>query len=162
MTKRALINIVISAFSVMMIVGAVIVNYVAEHNKNVIKVEITDGETESVEFESLSLAPGESCEYTLIMKTEATGEGTLTFEFSDLAPAKTLKEYACVHLISDGETVYDGKLADALSGGVIETAIDVSGGEQKVTVRYYIPEEIGNEAMNAEASFELLITVHNG
>ena len=75
---------------------------------------------------------------------------------------KTLKNFARVKILVKGEAVYDELLANALKDENISFSVDF--GEDKnteLTVVYYLPIEVGNEAKNAEAIFELLITASN-
>jgi hypothetical protein len=53
----------------------------------------------------------------------------------------------------------DELLADLLGGEDIVVHGDITAADEyKVTIVYYMPEEVGNEAANAEAWFNLYIT----
>lgn len=158
-TKKKATDIALIVMCVMALVGVALTAYFLSAAKNVIKVEIEPDKTQAVEFEHLGLHPGESCEYILRLSSEYSEEYRLELKFKDRAPELTLKDYACVRIERDGETVCDEVLATAFELDCITLGIDFShGAKNEITIVFYMPEEIGNEAQDAEADFELLIT----
>ena len=71
----------------------------------------------------------------------------------------TLKSFAHVKIEKGDEVIYDELLSDAFSDDGI--TLPVKYGKKnsvKLKVTYYLPSEVGNEAENAEAVFELQVT----
>lgn len=161
MTKRIIIRIAIIAASALIVagVGLMIWMMTTEDERNNIEVKITEGRTESVSFENLSLVPGERCEYTLKLKSEHAEAYDLSLNFVE-KEEKTLKNFARVKIISGETVVADELLANVFEDGyVINLPVDFTKKKNtELTVVYYLPEEVGNEAKNAEAVFELNIT----
>ena len=165
MPKSKLMRIILIAASALIVVGVSIWGWIAatEEERNVIEIKLRSGETESVRFEDLSLVPGEQFEYTLKLEKERASQYDLSLVFVELEE-KTLKNFAYVKIISnDGTVVYDELLADAFAR---ERSIDLSvdfreNKNTELKVIYYLPLEVGNEAKNAEAIFELQLTASN-
>jgi dihydroneopterin aldolase len=82
--------------------------------------------------------------------------------FVDKDKDMTLKHYARVKIMLGEEVVCDELLADVFENDDIVLDVDLT--EKKSTelkIVYYLPIEIGNEAKNAEAVFELQLTASN-
>lgn len=123
-----------------------------------IQVEIEDGETTEVEFEKLGLLPGQSTEYTLYLSSSDGPTKTVHFDFHETSDSP-LADFVYVKMIFNGEVICDALLADVMTDAPITFEADLSTGEQhEVTIIYYMPEEVGNEAEGAEAWFDLYIT----
>lgn len=123
-----------------------------------LSVEIENGETEVLEFEKLGLIPGESVEYNFYLNTNDGATHNVKFEFSETDDSP-LKDFVRVKLLVNDEEMCDELLADLLGGEDIVVQGDITAtDEYKVTIVYYMPEEVGNEAANAEAWFNLYIT----
>ena len=130
--------------------------------KDVIKVKFSDGETEVVKVENLHLTPDGSCEYVIELKNDYLSTYNLILDFVDSAEGKTLKNYARVKIVSDGAVVYDELLATAFNNDGILLPVQFSTGKnEQLKIVYYLPLEVGNEAKNAEAVFEVLLTATN-
>lgn len=128
------------------------------NNDETIQVEIKDGDTSVVEFEKLGLVPGQSIEYTLYLSSSSGPTKTVHFDFYETADSP-LKDYVYVKMLFDGEVICDALLSDVMTDNSISFEADLSSGDQyEVTVIYYMPEEVGNEAEGAEAWFDLYIT----
>ena len=123
-----------------------------------IQVEVEDGEASVVEFEKLGLLPGQSVEYTLYLSSSDGPTKTVHFDFHETADSP-LADYVYVKMLFEGEEICDALLADVMTDLPIAFETDLSSGDQReVTVIYYMPEEVGNEAEGAEAWFDLYIT----
>lgn len=158
-TKKKATDIALIVLCVMALVGVALTAYFLSAAKNVIKVGIEPDKTQTVEFEHLGLHPGESCEYIISLSSEYSEEYRLELKFKDRAPELTLKDYACVRIERDGEILCDEVLATAFELDCITLGVDFShGARNEIKIIFYMPEEIGNEAQDAEADFELLIT----
>ncbi len=163
MPKSKLIRILLIVGSVLIIVGVSLIGWMqaTEEERNVIQVHLEDGKTQSVAFENLSLIPGEACEYTVKLEKSGGDPYELKLDFVETKEG-ALKNFARVKLIANGETVCDELLATIFESEDITLSVDI--GEKKNTelnIVYYLPIEIGNEAKNAEAIFELLLTASN-
>lgn len=132
--------------------------YLNSNGDQSINVEIENGESEVVEFEKFGLVPGESTEYTLYLSTNDGPTKHVTLEFSEQEDSP-LKEFVRVKVLVNDEETCDELLADLLDGQKITCAGDLSSAEEfKITIIYYMPTEVGNEAANTEAWFNLYIT----
>jgi len=163
MSKNRLVQVVLITGGVLIILSVLLL-WVIQNNKeapDVIKVSLEDGVTESLQFESLCLVPGQACEYTLSLKHEEKVRCDLKFDFVE-TEEKTLKNFARVKMIAGDEVVYDDLLAAAFENENIILPIDFRKGKNtELKIVYYLPIEVGNEAKNAEAVFELQLTASN-
>lgn len=136
--------------------------FIQRKNQDIIKVQLSDGETEVIKFDALNLLPGDSCEYIIELKEEDFPQYNLSFDFVDVDEKKTLKNYARVKIIANEAVVYDELLATAFENDNIVLPVDLDTGKNaKLKIVYYLPLEVGNEAKNAEAVFEVLLTASN-
>ena len=163
MARTVAMRALLIAGSILIIIGVTVVAWmlITEEDRSNIEVYLSDGKTEIVEFDALSLVPGSECEYVIVLKNDNVNKYTLELDFTE-KEEKTLKNFARVKILVKGEAVYDELLANALNDENITFSVDF--GEDKnteLTVVYYLPIEVGNEAKNAEAIFELLITASN-
>lgn len=162
MTKRMFMNIILIAICVFILVGAGLTGYLLNVDKSVIKVSVIPNEPQAVTFEQLSLVPGESCEYTLLLSSEYAEKYQLILKSEDQNLSHTLKNYACVRMEKEGQVLCDELLASALVSEDMVLTVDFSDREKnEIKIIYYMPEDVGNEAQNAEADFKLLITAQN-
>lgn len=169
--NKRLMQIGMIAVSVLLIGGAVLISWLmtTEEKRNVMQVNLETGESKTIQFESLRLIPGESCEYTITLSGERAKEYDVTLDFSETAGTAgtaennpTLKDFARVTVLANGEIVCDELLAEAFEKEDITLRANFEQEKQmELTVRFYMPLEVGNEAKNAEALFELLITSSN-
>ena len=164
MLRINIVRIVIVTMSVLLLTGASLATWMlaTEDDRSNIKITLSEGKTETVHFENLSLVPGESCEYLVSLKGDTAKQYDLTLDFVDSDKEMTLKDYARVKIIFDDDVVCDELLAKIFDVEDIVLSIDLT--EEKNTelkIVYYLPIEVGNEAKNAEAAFELLLTASN-
>ena len=163
MARSRIMQIALIIGSVLIIAGVVLVGWITstQDERNVINVQLQEGETEKVEFENLGLIPGEECEYVLSLKKGEKNEYDLKLKFVELEE-KTLKQFARVKIIFNDEELYDELMADVFNGDDITVHVDFDGGNKtELKIVYYLPIDVGNEAKNAEAIFELLLTSEN-
>lgn len=163
MPKSKLMRVILSAGSALIIAGVIMMGWMraTEDDRRTIEVQMEDGETQSVEFKNLSLVPGEECEYTIKLENSGFGKYDLNLAFVE-TEEKTLKNFARVKIMAKGEVLCDELLATVFENRDIVLPVDF--GEDKNTelrIVYYLPIEVGNEAKNAEAIFELLLTANN-
>ena len=161
MKKRIFMWIVMTVSSVITIVGIVLMaNMMAtEEERNAINVYINESTEKTLEFKDLCLLPGESCEYTIKLSGERSKQYDLSLAFTDVDEEKTLKDFVRVRIEAGDETVCDELLADAFKGEDIVLSVDFENGKNtEILIVYYLPIDVGNEAKNAEAFFELKLT----
>ena len=167
MSRRRILQIVLAISSVIVIVGVVLMGVVmgSEDDRNVIKVVLDEIEGETnVNFEYLTLVPGESCEYTLSFDAEEANEYDVTLEYyeKEVDKGHVLKDYARVRIESGEEILCDELLAAVFDGMTFRFPVNVEA-KQNTQIRmvYYLPIDVGNEAQDAEAFFGLKITATN-
>lgn len=135
---------------------------IQKRDEDIIKVQLSDGETEVIKFDALNLLPGDSCEYIIELKNDSSHKCSLSLDFVDVDEKETLKNYAHVKIIANGAVVYDDLLATAFENDSIVLPVDFAKSTNtELKLVYYLPLEVGNEAKNAEAVFEVLITASN-
>ena len=165
MNKSNPLNIALIVVGALILLGVILLVLViaADDNKNVIDISLEVGETRKIEFDALCLVPGEQSGYTLSLKRGSSRKYDLKLGFVDLVPEKnSLGQYAYVKIESDGELICDSPLASILDRDDITVSVDLTKQKtQELRIAYYLPEEIGNEAQNAEALFALLLTASN-
>ena len=163
MTKIRFMRIALAVLSTLILIGVALMIYVlvAFNNRNIIKINIENGETQAVEFKKLDLIPGEECNYTLSLSSKVADEYDILLVFRE-TEEHTLKDYARVRMESNGEVICDKLLAEMFTGNGISLSFRlVKDRSEDIQITYYLPEDVGNEAQNAEAAFELLITASN-
>lgn len=141
-----------------MIVGVVILGVVLDNNRkaNLISVDVESDEPQLVKFERMGLVPGESCEYTIRFKGEE--DLNLILDFVESEEEQSLKYFAFVKIIADDTVIIDELLADAFEHEEIELSVNFNEKRNtEISIIYYLPIEVGNEAKNAEADFDLVI-----
>lgn len=162
MERIKLMRIGLIAMGVLILLGAVLVALAYRpQSAEVIRVSIRENEVQTVEFENLCLLPGESCAYSISLRSKKGQEGDLMLQLVEIED-KNLKHFAYVRLESQGEILCDQLVADAFADETMVLPVDFS--EKRYTdliVTFYMPSEVGNEAENAEAIFELQIVVSN-
>lgn len=163
MTKSNLMRIIAISASALIIVGVAIMSWMlaTSDERNVISVKLDEGKSETIEFESLALVPGDSCEYNIKLKRDGAAKYDLHFDFVEIEDM-TLKNFARIKILSGGDVVYDDLLAKAFQNSDIVLPVDFKEKTNTdISVVYYLPLEVGNEAKNAEALFELQLTATN-
>ena len=166
MNKSVFMRVVTLVASALIIVGVSLMTWmlVTEEKRNNIEVSLADGKTETIEFEDLSLVPGEECEYDIKLKGDNAKQYDLSLDFvdTDETQTKTLKEFVRVKIFAGGELVCDELLAKVFEGEDIVLPVDFKeGNNTELKIVYYLPLEVGNEAKRAEAVFELRLSASN-
>ena len=154
MVRSTIMRIVLVAACVLILIGVALMTWMllTEEERNVIDVDIDGGK---IKFENLAMLPGESCEYKVRLKGDRAKKYDLNLNFVELEE-KTLKNYARVRIEADGEIICDELLVTVFEAENINLPVDFSEGKNtELKITYYLPIDIGNEAKNAEAIFEL-------
>lgn len=160
---KNLSRIMMLLVSVLLLGGAVLLGWLAatEEERHEMKVNLDSEETQTIRFDALSLIPGESCEYTVSLRGDRAQSYDVHLDFTE-TQEKTLKNYARVAITVNGETVCDELLATAFERDDIKfSAVFEDEKSVDLKITFYLPLEVGNEAKNAEALFDLLITASN-
>ena len=131
----------------------------AERVENdIINVEVREGIKKEVVFKKLDLAPGDSCDYTILLDREENVSYEVSFQFQEMKELD-LKKYVYVKLETHDVVFYEGLLADAFEDEAVTIHIDHTKDKcDEIKVTYYLPEEVGNEAQSAKSEFMLLVT----
>ena len=153
-------RVILIPMSILIIIGVALMWwYVDNYNKvNSITIRMEEGETQLVDFNHIGLVPGEQCEYKV--KIISKKDFVMRLELNDIVEEKKndLEKYAFVKIISNGETILEELLVDAFEHEELILPVDFSNNiNTELTIIYYLPIEVGNEAKNATADFELKI-----
>ena len=163
MKKHSFMRLLLVVGSIMILIGVALMWWMAAtaRDRTVIKVDLAPDETQTLHFGELTLIPGEEVAYTVRLNSNKGSKYDLHLDFVELED-KTLKQYARVRIESEGEVVYDELLADAFGSEGVTFPVDFKASKHtSFIIAYYLPIDIGNEAENAEAVFDLLITASN-
>ena len=162
MSKSVFMRALLVGLSLFISVGVALMAYMImdSFNTEVMRVDLDAGGG-TVEFENLCLIPGESCEYTVSLESDMASECSLTLDFDEIEE-KDLKNYAYARLELNGEVVRDQLLKTLIESGDVVLDADFTESDKiELKIVYYLPAEVGNEAQNAEALFNLKITADN-
>ncbi len=162
MTKSTITSIIVIAISSMILIGGGIMGYfVANPDRGADTISVDIGEGGTVAFEDLALLPGEQTKYEIELKGEIETECEVTLSFEEKSD-KTLKHYVYAKVEHNGEVIADKSLSELFEGEVFKFKSDLTKGKiSTLTITYYMPADVGNEAENAEADFVLHITAAN-
>ena len=154
---------VLSSIAIGIMIGIIIFEcilaikiYNSRRSGNII-VEIEEGETSVVEFEKLGLVPGQSVEYKLSLSTKDGPTNGIYLNFSETEDSP-LKDFVKAKITINDVVICDDLLVDLFDESNILYEIDIYNSDCDIVIVYYMPAEVGNEAENAEAWFDLLIT----
>jgi len=162
-TKRKFMQVLLLVSSAMVLIGVIlsILAHMYAAGRRVINVDLSDEIDSVIEFKDLALIPGEECKYTVKLAGEAGVRYGVELAFSEKGDSP-LKQYAYARLEFDGEVIYEELMSELLDEDGTRLSLDLETGKDSIVeVTYYLPEEVGNEAQNAEAVFELRITANN-
>ena len=163
MNKQLFKQILLIALSVLIILGLGLIVWVlvTENSRNEIRVYLEEGETELVEFEDLTFVPSDSFEYTVKLKGKNAKKYDLDLEFIKTADddANTLMDYVYVRVISGNQIICDDLMVNVCDRSSIVLPVNFKEDKNtELTIQYYFPVNVGNEAKNAEAGFALKLT----
>ena len=165
MTKSNFMRVLLTVGSALILVGVALMSWMlaTEEERSVIEVKLESGKTQSVEFKAFSLVPGEQKEYKVSLESGSVKKYDLSLEFIETKEkSPNLKDFARVKVISNDTVICDELLAEAFEKENVTLHVDVAASQNtELTVVYYLPIDVGNEAKNTEAEFELLLTASN-
>ena len=144
--------------SVLILVGVVLTGFLlaTEEDSTVIEIYLEYNSSHTVEFEHLGLIPGWETRYQLEFLQTRVDRYDLYVDFVPKDGGGELSNYARVKILSGETEVYDELLADAFRHPSLILPVDFgTKANTALTVVYYLPEDVGNEAKLAEAFFEV-------
>ena len=163
MARSKIMRIVLVVASALILIGVVLMTWmlVSNENDNVIDVKLKKDQISVIEFENLCLIPGQKYEYTATLKSDRRSECVLLLDFVELED-KTLKNFAYAKIEINGEELCDMLLSEIFESDDLTANVDFSDKKSiELKIVYYLPEEVGNEAQEAEAIFNLNLTTSN-
>lgn len=153
-------RVLLIPMTIIIFIGVAIIGWIlAGYNRtNSINIRIESGETESIEFNRIGLIPGEECRYDVHIKGKEDFVMRLDFVESGDPELNRLKEFAYVKIIAGGETLCDELIVDIFDHEEFVLPVVISEDiNTELTIIYYLPIEVGNEAKNAQADFDLIV-----
>ena len=127
MPKSKFMQIILIVGSALILGGVSLLGWIltSDAEQGVIEVELKDGKTQTVEFENLSLVPGEECEYTIKLEKSGSDRCEVNLNFVE-TEEKTLKNFAYVKIIANDVIICDELLAKVFEGDDIVLQVDFS------------------------------------
>ena len=156
--RNNLMRVLLLFGSVLILVGVVLTGFLlaTEEDSTVIEIYLEYNSSHTVEFEHLGLIPGWETRYQLEFLQTRVDRYDLYVDFIPKDGGGELAKYARVKILSGETEVYDELLADAFRHPSLILPVDFgTGANTSLTVVYYLPEDVGNEAKLAEAFFEV-------
>ena len=151
-------NFLIAAMSVLILIACGLSTYFLANTdrRDVIEVELKGDNESFIAFDVLSLFPGDEVSYKVSIGHKEVKDGTITVNFSEEGEG-ALNEFLNVRIVSEGETLSDMPLTDLLtkSDGLVFAV--KSKRDLDLEVIYYLPLDVGNDAMGASSGFMLSI-----
>ena len=144
--------------SVLILVGVFLTWWMlaTEEDSSVIEIRLDYESSHTVEFDHLGLVPGWETRYSVDFLQSRADRYSLHVDFVPKDGGGELPKYARVKILSGETEVYDELLADAFRHPSLILPVDFgTGANTSLTVVYYLPEDVGNEAKLAEAFFEV-------
>lgn len=165
--RNKVMVIVLICSSCLILASAIFLGVLLHHvdeRPNTVRLDL-EGKAETVEFRGLALHPGESIEYNVDLTNEVGGKCQLSLNFREFEPetrANELQNYVYALIALDGEEVGKVLLKNLLEGELppIDCTLDKHD-PVELKIIYFMPLDIGNEAENTDALFDLVITASN-
>lgn len=163
-TKQMAIGVY--AMCALIIVGCVLAGILLHKQgdgENTVEIRFEEeSAAEVVEFHELTLNPGDSEVYSLMLTNQLSGDCSLTVDFSpadDHPSSNSMAQYVYAKVELNGETVYEMRLSELLrtEAKTLECRMDTKK-PIELRITYHMPEDVGNEAENTEAWFDLALT----
>ena len=163
MLRGKLLRSVLIISSAIILIGVALMTWIlaTEEERNNIEVVLSNGKTQCIEFSDLALIPGGQSEYKIVLKSHNAKEYELRLDFVELEE-DVLKNFARVKIMSDDGLICDELLATVFTEEPRVIPVDFNTRTNtELTIVYYLPLDVGNEAKKAEAVFELRLTASN-
>ena len=163
MPRKIILWVGITVVSALILVGVFMIDRITssiQPEDGVVEVVIKDGKTTSVSFENLCLLPGDQTSYQVKLNRKSQEDYQITLAFIPDGESP-LAEFTYVRIERYGEVVYQELLKNAFDQPSLIFNSDFSKDSQDLTVTYYLPMDVGNEAQNTVADFKLQIFASN-
>lgn len=164
MTRHEIMRVLLIVGVVLMSIGIILLGLIwaTKQDPSIIRIRFEGEEVRTLNFEKLSLVPGDECEYTVLLEHENADACNLKFNFVDLDETLLLKDFARVKILAGEEVLWDELLALAIENEPFVLPVDFKNSvNTELRIVYYLPIDVGNEAKNAETLFELQLTATN-
>ena len=125
---------------------------------DVFEVEFSDKQMEqTLSFSDLCVIPGDKTEYTIKVGNYVKSRFDLHLIFSETMEGN-LDEFLRVRVSANGRVLSDELLCDMFEMQSLDIPFSLENGETfKLTITYYMPLEVSNDAQNAQTAFDLTI-----
>ena len=161
MMRPNIMRIILAGICILILIGVVLMTWMLLASDDIIELKLKKGQTSVVEFENLCLIPGQQYEYNAFLESDRRSDFILYLDFNELED-KTLKHFAHARIEINGEEICDELLVNLFEGEALATKVDFSATKLvELKIVYYLPDEVGNEAQEAEALFKLNLTIDN-
>ena len=165
MTKSTITSILVIGICVLILAGSGLMAYfVANPDRgDVISVDLGKPSGDTVKFDDLALLPGQSTEYEIFLGGDVKSDCEVALDFKEEGD-KTLKNFVYAKVEYNGKNVYgkDMLLKELLKADTLKFPCELSNGEDHILkITFYMPEDVSNEAENAEADVALKIVASN-
>lgn len=116
--------------------------------------------TETFSCGELALTPAQTKELEIELYCKANGSYDVTLWLTEKSDGG-LKNFVLVEVLADGEQVHEGGLSDLLKEDVAVKFDSILHDNKAtvITIRYTMPEDMGNEAQNTYAAFDITIKI---
>lgn len=162
MKKGVAISLVLSLCVLLLIsVGCI---FVFKDNQNYFDKNITLESNEliheSFEIKKLDLHPGAEIEYRVNFYSKVDDKLNLSISFNEIKPGE-LKKYVNLEVEYKNNKATNSLEYYLTNDVTIDFSLDVSKDEKStVYFRYMMPIDIGNEAQNTTADFEIVLDIN--
>lgn len=161
MRKRYAILIIVLVLVVSVLTGVFVYQYMQDETATFEEdiVLSLDGEKQkTLSVTDLNLVPGQVKECKVTLQASNVGDYVVTVNFEKKSNG-TLDKYLDVELRVKG-TTQTRALDELLTANGNAIAFTVDAGEQEIlTIRYIMPETVGDEAQGASCSFDVILGV---
>ncbi len=157
--KNKSINILIVAFVLLSLLAVVLIVFIKDTREG-FEENITvsaDGVTETtLEVRDLTLVPTDKKEYSVNLVCAATGTYDVSLSYDETLDGG-MKNFVNVLVTYDNKLAYDGRLVDLIDNShIIEFECELTAKTPVVVkISYEMPYEVGNEAQNTYADFDV-------
>lgn len=161
--KNSSINILIVSmilFALMAIMLSVFLEEAHDDFKETVTVNDAGVTEETLNVRGLSLVPGQEQDYEIGLRCKASGKYFISFEFVEKVDGG-MKEFVYLTINSGDTSVYSGELAALIDTDVYIGFDGYLDADDPLTIQitYSMPIDIGNEARNTFADFDIHLKI---
>ena len=139
-------------------VGMVVYRILFPTPSNVFEVEFSEEEMEhTLSFTDLAIIPGDKSEYSIKVGNYVRSRFDLHLSFNETMDG-TLDQFLRVRISANDRVLTDQRLCEMFAMDSFDIPFSLDNGETfHLTITYYMPSDVSNEAQNAETAFDLVI-----